>query len=120
MAVRGINLIIPRGECFGLLGISGAGKTTTFKMLTGDITATDGTAYVAGHDIQTQLRRVQQHIGYCPQFDALIDRLTGREVLTMFSRLRGIPEKEIENAVKTEIERLDLKKHANKPCGNYR
>ena len=38
----------------------------------------------------------------------------------MFSQLRGIPEKEIENAVETEIERLDLKKHANGLCGNYR
>ena len=120
LAVRGLNLIIPRGECFGLLGVNGAGKTTTFKMLTGDITATYGTAYVAGHDIQTELRRVQQHVGYCPQFDALIDRLTGEEVLTMFARLRGIPEKEVKNAVKTEIERLDLKKHATKLCGNYR
>ena len=119
-AVRDINLIIPKGECFGLLGVNGAGKTTTFKMLTGDITASSGTAYVAGHDIQTQLRLVQQHVGYCPQFDALIDRLTGREVLTMFSRLRGIPEKEIESAVKAEIERLDLTKHANELCGNYR
>lgn len=120
LAVQGINLIIPGGECFGLLGVNGAGKTTTFKMLTGDITSTGGTAYVAGYNIQTQLRHVQQRIGYCPQFDALIDRLTGRELLTMFARLRGIPEKEIPNAVKEEIDRLDLRKHCDKLCGNYR
>ena len=51
-AVSGINLIIPKGECFGLLGINGAGKTTTFKMLTGDISATGGTASISGFDIK--------------------------------------------------------------------
>ena len=115
-----MNLIIPHGECFGLLGVNGAGKTTVFKMLTGDITPSSGTALVAGFDIGTKLGLVQQHIGYCPQFDALIDRLTGRELLTMFARLRGIPEKEIKDAVKMEIDRLDLGKHADKICGRYR
>ena len=68
----------------------------------------------------TQLRLVQQRIGYCPQFDALLERLTGRQLLTMFARLRGIPESEIKKAVQTEINRLDLTKHANKKCGTYR
>ena len=119
-AVNGINLVIPKGECFGLLGVNGAGKTTTFKILTGDILSTSGTALVAGYSIDSQLRKVQQRIGYCPQFDALIDRLTGRELLTVFARLRGIPEKEIKDAVNAEIDRLDLGKHADKVCGRYR
>lgn len=54
------------------------------------------------------------------QFDALIERLTGRELLTMFARLRGIPEKQITEVVDTEIRRLDLKKHANKRSSSYR
>ena len=54
------------------------------------------------------------------QFDALIERLTGRELLTMFARLRGVPEKQIKNVVETEIARVDLKKYANKKCGSYR
>ena len=89
-------------------------------MLTGDITPSAGTAKLAGFDIKTQLRLVQQRIGYCPQFDAVLERLTGRELLTMFARLRGIPEKEIKKAVQKEINRLDLTKHANKRCGTYR
>ena len=68
----------------------------------------------------TQLRHVQQRIGYCPQFDAIIERLTGRELLTMFARLRGIPESKIKAAVQKEIDRLDLAKYANKKCGTYR
>ncbi len=69
---------------------------------------------------RTQLHQVQQRVGYCPQFDAIIERLTGRELLTMFARLRGVPEKHIKRIVQTEIERLDLTKHANKRCGTYR
>ena len=69
---------------------------------------------------RTSLRQVQQRVGYCPQFDALLERLTGRETLTMFARLRGVPEKEIKNAVKTEIDRLDLRPHADKLSGTYR
>ncbi|XP_019855200.1 PREDICTED: ATP-binding cassette sub-family A member 3-like [Amphimedon queenslandica] len=119
LAVRSINVIIPNGECFGLLGVNGAGKTTTFKILTGDITPSGGTALLNGYNISTQLNEVQQRIGYCPQFDALIERMTGRELLTMFARLRGIPEPAIKGCVQTEIERLDLIKYANKRCGTY-
>lgn len=54
------------------------------------------------------------------QFDALIERLTGRELLTMFARLRGIPEGQIKEVVETEINRLDFSKHADKRCGRYR
>ena len=64
--------------------------------------------------------QVQQRIGYCPQFDALLERLTGRELLTMFARLRGVPERQIREVVEIEVTRLDLKKHAHKKCGTYR
>ena len=64
--------------------------------------------------------QVRQQIGYCPQFDALIERMKGRELLTMFARLRGIPESPISQAVEAEVARLDLTKHANKQCGKYR
>ena len=119
-AVNGLTFKVEEGECFGLLGVNGAGKTTTFKILTGDISMTSGTAVIAGYDIRTQLRQVQQRIGYCPQFDALIERLTGRELLTMFARLRGIREKDIKREVDDKIERLQLRQHADKECWKYR
>ncbi|XP_077983375.1 phospholipid-transporting ATPase ABCA3-like [Glandiceps talaboti] len=118
-AVDSLCLAIPRGGCFGLLGINGAGKTTTFGMLTGDVTITAGTAYMDGYNIQTHKRQVQQRIGYCPQFDALIDRMTGRELLVMFARLRGIPSKQIDEVVMTTIQHLNLGQWADKLCGNY-
>lgn len=63
---------------------------------------------------------MQRGIGYCPQFDAHIDRLTGRELLTMFARLRGIPERGIKETVCAIIKQLDLSVHADKRCGSYR
>ena len=100
--------------------IPGAGKTTTFSIITGDIPMTEGTASISGFDIRTHLRDVQQRIGYCPQFDALINRLTGRELLTMYGRLRGIPEHKLKNSAEAMIQRLDLSKYGDKQCGTYR
>ncbi len=119
VAVDGINLAIGKGECFGLLGVNGAGKTTTFSILTGDISMTSGTAVIANSDIRTSLRTARQGIGYCPQFDALIECMTGRECLWMYARLRGVPKGFIQQAVTTELMRLDLYKYADRRCGTY-
>jgi ATP-binding cassette subfamily A (ABC1) protein 3 len=118
-AVCGISLGVQHTECFGLLGVNGAGKTTTFGILTGDLLATYGTAIMDSFDIRTSMNQVRQRIGYCPQFDALINLLTGRELLTMFARLRGVPEKVIPSAVDTLIHTLLLTPYADRLCGTY-
>lgn len=86
---------IPPGECFGLLGVNGAGKTTTFKMLTGEVLPDSGDALIAGYSVLTQLQSARRRMGYCPQFEALPAAMTGREVLYMYARLRGVPEAHI-------------------------
>ncbi|XP_076264015.1 ATP binding cassette subfamily A member 3 isoform X2 [Rhynchophorus ferrugineus] len=91
LAVNGLHLGVKKYECFGLLGINGAGKTTTFKMLTGDVWITRGDAWINGRSIKSNIKEVHKCIGYCPQFDALLDDMTARETLVMFSLLRGIP-----------------------------
>uniref|UniRef100_A0A8C6YQ90 ABCA1 protein n=1 Tax=Nothoprocta perdicaria TaxID=30464 RepID=A0A8C6YQ90_NOTPE len=73
-------------QCFGLLGVNGAGKTTTFKMLTGDTEVTLGEAWLQGHSVRTELPSVHQSMGYCPQFDAITDLLTGREHLEFYTQ----------------------------------
>ncbi|XP_059161433.1 phospholipid-transporting ATPase ABCA1-like [Physella acuta] len=118
-AVKHISVGVPEKECFGLLGQSGAGKTTTFKMLTGETSVTEGNAYLKGYDVQSSLRSVQREIGYCPQSDALIEELTAVETLTMYARLRGIPEGNIPDVVSNLIEMVTLEPHANKICGSY-
>ena len=79
-----------------------------------------GTAFIEGLDIRENLHEVQRRIGYCPQFDALIEKLTARELLTMYARLRGYVERKIPELVDSTIRRLDLGQYANKPCGTYR
>ena len=58
LAVDRLSVAIKPGECFGLLGINGAGKTSTFQMLTGDSIITSGTVYLDGFNIKTDVRKV--------------------------------------------------------------
>ena len=82
-------------QCFGLLGVNGAGKTTTFRMLTGDTVATGGDAVIGSYSVSESMGPIQQSFGYCPQVDALIDPLTGRQHLTLYCKLRGLPSVEV-------------------------
>ncbi|KAH0618397.1 hypothetical protein JD844_017546 [Phrynosoma platyrhinos] len=107
------------GECFGLLGVNGAGKTTTFKMLTGDTEVTSGDAIVAGHSILTHISDVHQNMGYCPQFDAIDDLLTGREHLHLYACLRGVPAAEVERVAEWGIQKLGLLAYADQLAGTY-
>ncbi|KAM8986811.1 phospholipid-transporting ATPase ABCA7 isoform 2-T2 [Ara ararauna] len=118
-AVDRLCVAVPPGECFGLLGVNGAGKTSTFKMLTGDTEVTLGEAWLKGHSVLTDPQSVRQHMGYCPQFDAITDLLTGREHLEFYSRLRGVPEEEIPRVARCGIAKMGLVPHADRPAGKY-
>uniref|UniRef100_A0A8B9TLI8 P-type phospholipid transporter n=1 Tax=Anas platyrhynchos TaxID=8839 RepID=A0A8B9TLI8_ANAPL len=118
-AVDRLCVGIRPGECFGLLGVNGAGKTTTLKMLTGDTDVTSGDAVVAGNSILTDISSVHQNMGYCPQFDALDDLLTGREHLYLYARLRGVPAEEIKRVAEWGIQKLGLPMYADQLAGTY-
>jgi len=74
----------------GLLGVNGAGKTTTFRMLTGDETRSNGNAYMNSLSLVSGRKEFLSKLGYCPQFDGIIGVLTGKEMLCLFARLRGV------------------------------
>ncbi|XP_021109905.1 ATP-binding cassette sub-family A member 13 [Heterocephalus glaber] len=122
-AVRDISLGIPRGECFGLLGVNGAGKSTTFKMLNGDISPSSGHAVVRspmGADVSlTSAGQAGVLIGYCPQRDALDELLTAREHLRYYCSLRGIPSELIPQVAAELVRRLHLEAHADKLVATY-
>ncbi|TNN08455.1 Retinal-specific ATP-binding cassette transporter [Schistosoma japonicum] len=86
--VEQLNLTVQAGECYGLLGVNGAGKSTTYSMLTGYCTATSGHIFLNGYDITLEKEKACQSIGYCPQQDALFEFMTPREILTFYSYLR--------------------------------
>mmetsp|Transcript_331 Transcript_331/g.689 ORF Transcript_331/g.689 Transcript_331/m.689 type:complete len:1928 (+) Transcript_331:176-5959(+) len=118
-AVKGLSIGIPYGTCFGLLGINGAGKTTTLSILSGEFPPSAGSAWLAGKDILTKASEVRRLIGYCPQFDALFELMTGYEHLKMYARIKGIVESDIERCVQEQIERMDLTQHAHRLAGGY-
>eukprot|EP01135_Chromosphaera_perkinsii_P001266 Nk52_evm39s163 gene=Nk52_evmTU39s163 len=118
-AVRNVTFGVHSGECFGLLGINGAGKTTTFKMLTGDESPNTGNAFINGHSIATDMNIARQQMGYCPQFDALIETLTGVEVLEMYARMRGVYEKDLHTVVYSVLDLMGIRKYGNVLCGTY-
>uniref|UniRef100_A0A4W6D283 P-type phospholipid transporter n=1 Tax=Lates calcarifer TaxID=8187 RepID=A0A4W6D283_LATCA len=108
-AVDRLCVGIPPGECFGF----------TFKMLTGDSVVTSGEAYLAGKSVTTEIDEVHQNMGYCPQFDAINDLLTGREHLEFYAILRGVPEKEVCEVAEWGIRKLGLVKYVDKAAGSY-
>uniref|UniRef100_A0A5F8GTK8 ABC transporter domain-containing protein n=1 Tax=Monodelphis domestica TaxID=13616 RepID=A0A5F8GTK8_MONDO len=119
LAVDRLFLSVQKGECFGLLGFNGAGKTSTFKMLTGDETITSGDAFFENYSILKDIGKVRQRISYCPQFDALLDYMTSKEMLTLYARLRGIPEPSINEHVIEMLQSLLLEDYSDKITKTY-
>ncbi|XP_057438072.1 ABC transporter A family member 1 isoform X2 [Lotus japonicus] len=115
VAVDSLTFSVQEGECFGFLGTNGAGKTTTLSMLCGEETPSDGTAFIFGKDICSHPKAARQYIGYCPQFDALLEFLTVQEHLELYARIKGVPDYTLENVVNEKMVQFDLLKHANKP-----
>ncbi|RHY02223.1 hypothetical protein DYB36_008551 [Aphanomyces astaci] len=115
VGVASVSLGLPKGECFGYLGINGAGKTTTMKMLTGDLVASSGSATLGGFDILAQQLDVRRLIGYCPQFDALIDLLSVREHLELYAAIKGISA--INDTVATLMSQMNLDDFEHKLAG---
>jgi ATP-binding cassette subfamily A (ABC1) protein 3 len=118
-AVKGVSLGIPNGECFGLLGINGAGKSTTLAMLSGEFPPTTGTATLGGLNLLTDVFKVRRRIGFCPQFDALFDLLTGREHLTLYAHIKGIASADVEGVVNGKISEMGLVEYADRSAGTY-
>lgn len=119
LAVNQLHLGVDNAECFGLLGINGAGKTSTFKMMTGDEIISRGDVWISGNSMKKDMIRAQKTIGYCPQFDALIFEISGRECLKIFSLIRGIPRDEIDGIIKRLATELGFHMHLDKKIKAY-
>src|SRR5262245_44216125 len=83
-AVRGLDLLVEDGECFGLLGPNGAGKTTTIEIIEGLLAATSGEVEVLGYHWGRQDDEIRQRIGITLQETRLSEKLTVLETLTLF------------------------------------
>ncbi|MFM6848943.1 MAG: ABC transporter ATP-binding protein [Terrabacter sp.] len=90
--LRGVDLRVPAGCVFALLGSNGAGKTTTVRILSTLLAADGGSARVNGHDVTTEPALVRESISLTGQFAAVDEILTGRENLVLVAQLRRVPE----------------------------
>lgn len=115
VAVRSLTFGIHSGECFGFLGNNGAGKSTTFSVLCGELIPTAGKAFVAGYDVQQERKTVRHLIGYCPQFDGLFELLTIREHIYFYGRIKCLPSEVLPEVTDNLLRELDLMKHADVP-----
>ena len=102
IAVRGIDLDVPRGSFFGLVGPNGAGKTTTLSMVTGLLRPDSGHAFVLGRDVWADPVAAKRLLGVLPDGLKLFDRLTGLQLITYAGLLRGMP-RDLATARATEL-----------------
>jgi len=105
VAVREIDLRVPRGSFFGFLGPNGAGKSTTIKMLTGLTAPTRGEARILGYALAKSPLLIKRRVGVVPEDLGLFDNLTAREYLTFIGRMYRMPP---QVAVKRMEELLEL------------
>merc|ERR1711871_1119119 len=89
VAVKSVSFGVKRNECFGLLGHNGAGKTSVINVLTGALRSSGGTAFMGELCIDSDLGKIYEMMGVCPQHDILWPNLTAREHLLFFARLKG-------------------------------
>ncbi|MCJ4893038.1 ribosome-associated ATPase/putative transporter RbbA [Klebsiella pneumoniae] len=108
VAIDHVNFRIARGEIFGFLGSNGCGKSTTMKMLTGLLPASEGEAWLFGQPVDPKDIATRQRVGYMSQAFSLYSELTVRQNLELHARLFHIPDGEIPGRVAEMCERFML------------
>ena len=119
VAVDRINLDIPSGSFYGLVGRNGAGKTTTISMVTGMLMPSEGTAYVRGIDMWTDPLKAKAHLGVLPDGVHLFDKLTGEQLITYSGYLHGIDKETVASRVKDLLTAMDLTDAAGRAVADY-
>ena len=117
-AVRGVDLDVETGEIFGFLGPTGAGKTTTLRMLTTLIEPTAGTATVAGCDLRADPVGVRRRIGYVPQSGSTLPEARAGEEIVDQARLFGIDRRTAAERRDLLLDQLELPGIARRTCAS--
>ncbi|QWK76826.1 ribosome-associated ATPase/putative transporter RbbA [Ochrobactrum sp. BTU1] len=107
-AVDNVSFRIPRGEIFGFLGSNGCGKSTTMKVLTGLLPASEGTARLFGREVDPKDIDIRRHVGYMSQAFSLYSELTVHQNLELHAKLFGMAEEDTKRRIKELAQRFDL------------
>jgi len=116
-ALGGVDLRVPEGSVFGLVGPNGSGKTTLIKALVGSLKPTEGSVSVLGLDPLRDRRSLRQRIGYMPQSPALYEDLSARDNITFFGAAHRIPD--LGKRVDEVLEFTDLADRAKDPIHTF-
>jgi ABC-2 type transport system ATP-binding protein len=117
-AVDHLDLEVSRGEIFGLVGPDGAGKTTTLRLLCGLLDATEGEAWVAGHNVAREVEAVKDQIGYMAQRFGLYGDLTVDENMTFYADLFGISRTERARLLPDLLRMTRMEQFRSRPAAN--
>ena len=119
VAVASLNLEIPRGEFFSLVGPNAAGKTTTIKMLVGLLKPTSGEVFIGGRSISENYISAKRLISYIPDAPFLYDKLTAKEFLRFIGDIYGIDREKQELVSEELLEKFGLRDKKGTLIENY-
>ena len=108
-ALDNLNLSVERGSVFGFVGPNGAGKTTTMKIVSGLLSATEGSVIVDGKDYSRDPEKLKEKIGYMPDFFGVYDNLKVMEYMDFYCGAYYIPYKDRPKLIENLLEIVDLK-----------
>ncbi|MCI4445489.1 MAG: ABC transporter ATP-binding protein [Candidatus Aminicenantes bacterium] len=109
VAIKELSFKVEKGKIWGLLGPNAAGKTTTMRILTGYLPATEGRAVVAGYDVFEQAEAVKQSIGYLPETVPLYPEMTVESYLGFVAEIKKVPKSQKKAAIDRTVEIAGLK-----------
>ncbi|MEN2395468.1 ribosome-associated ATPase/putative transporter RbbA [Pseudomonas halotolerans] len=116
-AVDKVSFAIGRGEIFGFLGSNGCGKTTTMKVLTGLMPASEGSARLLGNPVNAKDLATRKRVGFMSQSFSLYGELSVRQNLALHAKLFDLPKAESDARINELIQRFNLQSLADQPCG---
>lgn len=114
-AVRELDFSIAQGECVGFLGLNGAGKSTTLRLLSCLLLPTSGSVTVNGVDAESHPHEIRRLIGYLPERPPLYGEMTVREYLRFAAELRAVPKAKLAERIDYVLNRCDLGPVADAP-----
>ncbi|MCP4536210.1 MAG: ABC transporter ATP-binding protein [Chloroflexi bacterium] len=118
LALDKLNLRVPQGALFGLVGTNGAGKTTTLRLLAGLLGPTSGEIWIAGHSVHKKPRIVHRYVGYMPDFFGVYHEMTAWEYLDFFARCYKLPAKRRRIVADELLELVGLAEKRNDDVGH--
>ena len=113
LALKDINMTLRQGEILGVLGPSGAGKTTTIKIITGQLRQTSGEARLLGTDSANIDESIYENIGVVSDNSGIYKKMTVWQNLAVFARIWKVPRERVEQV----LAQVGLAEHKNKPAG---